>query len=315
MKSSQSGLCAAALIGVLGLALPVLASNNPLAGAMGNLRWGMRDHDVKSALKSEFADKNKLAGLEASYVEFDGSPSQWDKTPLAEEYTHRNDEAMMTVEDKDGSRNYYFFIGGELWKWVKVYPASAFASRDFSGFSSAIQRRFGKGRMKQGEVNAGSGRAYKFIEYVDRNTRVRAVDKLKQQGGFALVFESMGTVRTLSALRSNSPRRGASARAMTESEPDESSAKQKPAAKRDSGDDSAPSPTTAASNAGKSRSIFAEPGQDDGAKEEANRKPRAQANARKGQARSDDRPKPDKQQRNLDKLLGDDDDDPLLGLP
>jgi hypothetical protein len=303
MKRSQTRMWAAALLGVAVLAEPVLASNNPLVGAMGNVRWGMRDRDVKSALKGEFSDKGKLTGLEKSYVEFDGQPTPWDTTPLAEEYTHGNNEAMMTVEDDEGVKNYFFFIGGELWKWVKLYPPSAFGARDFNGFAHAIERRFGKGHQKKGEINVGSGKAYRFVEYVDRNTRVRAVDKSKQQGKYALVFESLGTVRSLASLRANS-RPGSSARAMTGDESQPAGGK---------ADEAAPDPVASPLNTGaatKSRSIFASEGKNEGAA-----KARAPATAKKAPPRAEERSRPDKQTRSLDKLLGSDDDDPLTGLP
>jgi hypothetical protein len=314
MKCSQPCLWATVLLSAIVVVQPAFASNNPLAGAMGNLRWGMRNRDVKSALKSELNDKSKLAGLEASYVEFDGTPSQWDKTPLSEEYTHGNDEAMMTVEGDDGARNYYFFIGGELWKWVKLYPAAAFGGRDFQRFSTAMERRFGKkGHSKSGEINPGSGKSYKFVEYMDRNTRVRAVDKLKDHGRYALVFESLGTVRSLAALRSNSPRR-ADGRADETSDTEESN-REKSIAKRAAARDEVASPVNASASSAKSRSIFSEQPDDEAGKEETARKPRPQANARKSAQRSDERPRPDRETRNLDRLLGADDDDPLLGLP
>lgn len=299
MKCSQPSLWTAAFLNLALLAQPALASNNPLAGAMGNVRWGMRNHDVKSALKGELSDKAKLAGLEKSYVEFDGSPTRWDNTPLAEEYTHGNDEAMMTVDDDEGVKNYFFFIGGELWKWVKVYPTTAFGARDFNGFSQAIEKRFGKGHAKKGEINTGSGKAYRFIEYIDRNTRVRAVDKTKQQGGYALVFESLGTVRSLASLRANS-RPGASAHAMTSG--DNANAKGD-----DQPKDVVASPLNGSGSASKGRSIFGA-----AAREDAKDKPRPQPSARNKPA---ERPRGDKQARSLDKLLGDDDNDPLTGLP
>jgi hypothetical protein len=329
MKCSQPSLWAAGVVGVaLIVSSTALASNNPLAGAMGNLRWGMRNHDVKSALRSELTDKSKLAGLEASYVEFDGHPTRWDNTGVAEEYTHGNDEAMMTVEHNDGTRNYYFFIGGELWKWVKLYPPSAVDGRDFAGFTGTIQRRFGKGHSKKGEVNSGSGKTYKFVEYVDRNTRVRAVDKAKEQGSYALMFESLDTVRSLATLRSNTPRPNATERAANDSAREEPPASQKAQSKHED-DDSVASPLAGSANS-KGRSIFSEGGDDDGksdskadkadskadVKDDTSRsKSRAQANARKAQQREDRAPRTDRQTRSLDRLLGADDDDPLLGLP
>ena len=194
MKRSHAALLLASLFASFGL--PAAAhANSTIAKSLGNLRWGMSQSELKTALKGKV--KN------SSYAEFDGSRSRWDSTPVAEEYTHGNEEAMLSHTDADGSENYYFFISGELWKWVKYYPASSFGGRDFKGFAEKVRKRFGKGHEKQNEVNPGSGYSYKFLEYLDRNTRLRAVDKTERQGQYALVFEALDTVRSLSALRGN----------------------------------------------------------------------------------------------------------------
>jgi hypothetical protein len=313
MKRSYVGLLIAAV--AMSLAAPVAASGNPIAGAIGNLRWGMSSREVKTALKAKIKDKSSLQELEASFVEFDGRSTRWDSSPIAEEYTHGNEEAMLSYKDRDGSENYYFFIGGQLWKWVKLYPASAFGGHDFARFAGKVRDRFGSGHEKQGQVNPGSGQSYQFIEFLDRNTRLRAVDKTQKQSQYALMFEAMDTVRTLSSLRSNTIRRAtakhssavASAPAPARSEPPASST---PRFQKSNG--------AVASNSGggnkNKKSIFSdEQQQDDSADDYNAKKQRVQAEAREKQRRAYDRGQEAKKGKILDDLAGMDDDDPISG--
>lgn len=157
MKRTSVGLLVVSLaVAIAAPAAAAPAKANSIAGVMGNLRWGMNERDVKTALRPRIKDKSALSALESSYVEFTGS-TRWDRTPVAEEYTSGNEESMLGYKDADGSENYYFFIGGQLWKWVKYYPASAFGGSDFEKFSS---------RSKPVSVRASAKRP--------RSTRARA---------------------------------------------------------------------------------------------------------------------------------------------
>ena len=319
MTRSHLGLLVVGVAGLL-FGLPDSASaNSSLAKALGNVRWGMSQSELRSALKGKLKDKAR--DFENSTVEFDGKKTRWDSSPVAEEYTHGNEEAMMTYKDADGSDNYYFFIGGELWKWVKVYPSASFGGRDFAKFSKKVEGRFGKGREKQAEVNPGSGYSYKFIEYLDRESRLRAVDKTESQGQFALVFESMGTVRSLSALRSSTIRRATNKKAAAvakapRGEEDEEAieapkAKAGKAAPARNGQQSGF--TLAAAKKG---SIFGgdSQGADSDQGEYEARKERVQAQDRDRQKRAHQRAEDSKKGKTLDELAGMDDDDPLAGV-
>lgn len=315
MKRAHAGLLLVSLAAAL-LGLPAAAQANAIAKSLGNLRWGMNQSDLKTALKGK--------GKTATLAEFDGSRSRWDSAPVAEEYTHGNEEAMLSYKDSDGSENYYFFIGGELWKWVKYYPASAFGGRDFDGFAAKVRKRFGKGHEKEAEVNPGSGYRYKFLEYLDRNTRLRAVDKTERQGQYALVFEAMDTVRSLSALRSNTIRRATNKKAAMakaapreEEEEDEDEAEEAPRnsrAKEPSRSSSSSRPTfTLASS--KKKSIFADEQQDgESSSEYEARKRRVQDQAQQTQRKQHERNEDEKKGKILDELAGVDDDDPISGM-
>lgn len=313
MKRAHAGLLLVSLAAAL-LGLPAAAQANAIAKSLGNLRWGMNQSDLKTALKGK--------GKTATLAEFDGSRSRWDGTPVAEEYTHGNEEAMLSYKDSDGSENYYFFIGGELWKWVKYYPASAFGGRDFDGFAAKVRKRFGKGHEKEAEVNPGSGYRYKFLEYLDRNTRLRAVDKTERQGQYALVFEAMDTVRSLSALRSNTIRRAtnkkaAMAKAAPREEEEEDEAEEAPRNSRakEPSRSSSPSRPTFTLASSKKKSIFADEQQDgESSSEYEARKRRVQDQAQQTQRKQHERNEDEKKGKILDELAGVDDDDPISGM-
>ena len=218
---------------------------------------------------------------------------------------------MMTYKDADGSDNYYFFIGGELWKWVKVYPTASFRG----GFANAVKKKFGKGYDKNGEVNSGSGAVYDFVEYIDRDTRLRAVDKSSEGQRYVLMFESMATARSIASLRSDTIRRGT---------PAKKAAVAKRKVVEDDEDDEeevtrAPSPVSApgtlASKAGKGRKSIMQNEQHDETAEEYNaRKQRIMQAERDQQKRVHARGEEAKKGKILDELAGIDDDDPMSGM-
>lgn len=308
MKRTQLALLVVSFAALLNLPGMAQARGSSIAKSLGNLRWGMSEMELRTALKAKLKDKSQLRALESSRVLFDGSRTRWDNSPVAEDYTHGNDESMLTYSGDDGSENYYFFIGDELWKWVKLYPASTFG-RDYKGFSSKVQRRFGKGYEKNGEVNPGTGFRYKFLEFLDRNTRLRAVDKTDSQGKYALVFESMEIVRSISALRSNTIRRAQNKAALAKAERG-----QERESPRAAEADSDPRRTFTLSSS-KKRSIFADEQQrgESSAAYEA-RKQRTIEQQRAKQRRQHERAQDAKKGKTLDELAGVDDDDPIAGM-
>jgi len=288
------------------------AAPSPIAKALGNLRWGMSESEVKGALKA----KTDARALAQSHVDFNGARTRHDGSIVGEEYTHGNEESMLTFKDSSAD-NYLFFIGDELWKWVKVYPAAAFKGN----FADSVKKKFGKGYEKQGEVNPGSGASYSYVEFLDRNTRLRAVDKSNEYRSVVLMFESMDTVRSLSSLRSNTIRRGTPPKKST------AVASKRPSSSDDDGDDDrfssgrAPArmisaPAKSASNSSKKQSIFAGENQnhDETDAEYEARKARMKADARDKQQRTHERTQEAKKGKILDDLAEIDDSDPISGM-
>jgi hypothetical protein len=213
----------------LGLSLhsaPAAAQASKIATSLGDLRWGMSEHDVQTFVKRKIdekldedlkkassARKDKLRADakrakdqvdHGGIVRFEGSAGRWNSSVIAGEFRTGNEESMISYDD-GSSQNYYFFVGGHLWKWYKAFDTGNFGGGSFKSFQSSIEKKFGKGHAKSGELNPGQGKT-QWIEFVDRNSRLRAADNSKH-GVYALIFEEMATVRELAALRPSQPRR------------------------------------------------------------------------------------------------------------
>jgi hypothetical protein len=175
-----------------------------------------------------------------------------------------------------------------------------------------VQKKFGKGYAKKGEVNPGSGASYDFVEYIDRDTRLRAVDKSSAGQRYVLMFESMATARSITSLRSNTIRRGT---------PPKKTAVAKKQVVDDEDDDEevtrAPSPVSAPGTlAGRvnKKSITQDEPDEETAEEYNARKQRMQAESREQQKRLHQRNEEAKKGKILDELAGIDDDDPMSGM-
>jgi hypothetical protein len=220
---------------IVGLGLGIVAERasadaSPIATSMGDLRWGMSEREVAGYAKRELASeysaalsKTKDAGqqsklkndlkaaqseVDKSTFSFTGGKSRWDSSPIAGEFSYDNQESMMMSKDISGT-TYYFFLDGKLWKYVRILDKKA-AGGDFKKFSKYIEDKFGKGREKKGEVTPGQGDTH-WLEYLDRNSRMRAADDNGKRGGYAMIFEEMATVRQLASTRPQKPARLAGA--------------------------------------------------------------------------------------------------------
>jgi hypothetical protein len=303
------------------VASPVFAKGSSIAKSMGNLRWGMSDLDVTTLLEAKLKEhygprlkrakgaqleslkrevKEKLRALEKGPVEFDGKRSSWDGSSVGDEYTHGNRESMLVFDDGD-AKAYYFFMEGRLWKWVKTYPASAFGGSNFKKFEATLKKRFGNGHVKQGEYYRDMDQVYQWIEYLDRNTRLRAVDKTSNYGEYALVFEEMATVRDLAALRGNTTRKNKTRKAT--SAPSEEPRRAH-----------APATGTLSKSRKNQRSVFAEDRSTESDDEYEERKRRVLADKKAKQRRLYERKEDAKKGKVLDDLAGIDDSDPLSGM-
>jgi hypothetical protein len=298
------------------LAGRVSAEASKIAVSMGDLRWGLSESEVSSFVRRKLEerynaqiqkthDASKQAQLRSEMkraladvrvTEFTGSSSRWDRSPIAGEFTYGNGESMLFAKD-DTSENYYFFLSGRLWKWYKALDKGTFNHGDFKKFSESIENKFGKGRLKKGELAPGQGEG-QWLEFMDRNSRMRAADNSKR-GVFALIFEEMSTVRELASSRPSKPSRLAGA-----SDDDESQIKSTVKSQPSGGDD------RQVAKASTKRSVFGNERHEETESEYQSRKQKASDH----QVRAHERKEEQKKGEVLKQLDAVNDADPLGGL-
>ncbi len=205
--------------------------------SLADVKWGMSKEEVEKVfiekIKAKYKPliaktkdaveedrlrqvaKQELARIREGYVQFDGKTTGWDVSFLKGEFSQNNDEAMLVVRDEN-SQNFYFFIEGKLWKWYKAFDASVFPANNFGTFAGAVQRRFGDAKEAKGELRKGAGER-QWLEWQDKQTRLRAVDETDFYGFYSLVFESKDTLGNLAKLRTNDDDKGDKRHALVES--------------------------------------------------------------------------------------------------
>ena len=209
-----------------------------IAESLGDVHWGMSKDELTQKLLDKVKEKyrpllaktkdavkedqlrqqgrQEVDAIRKGYYEFDGRPSNWDVSFLKGEYSQGNDEAMLVSKDQN-SQNYYFFIGGKLWKWYKAFDAAVFPVDNFAAFAGAVQHKFGPGKEAQGEIRPGEA-ARHWVEWQDKQTRLKAVDQTDFYGFYCLVFEEKATTDNLARLRTHTNTQGGDKRhAMVES--------------------------------------------------------------------------------------------------
>lgn len=191
--------------------------------AFGELKFGMSKKDVIEHFVKQIRERYKkplakapgaieedrlrrtmnveIRKLHNSVTKFDGNKSGWDVSFLSGEFTHRNGEEMIVVEDKT-SKNYYFFINDKLWKWYNAFKSEVFEGRPFEDFAAALEARYGKAARKKGQLE-GKAEERQWLEWQGKETRVRAIDENAFYGFYCLVFEDLATLRQLPTLRTN----------------------------------------------------------------------------------------------------------------
>ena len=171
-----------------------------------------RDALQEDALRQRMADE--IRRLRESRYAFNGRASGHDSGFLRDEFTHNNGESMLRVRGEN-TEDFYFFIRGRLWKWYRAFDARVFEGADFAQFREALEGRFGASRLRRGQLHEAADER-EWIEWRDRETRLRAIDNTTFYGFYCLVFESRDTLRRLPQLRRNRPRRREGAHPLVE---------------------------------------------------------------------------------------------------
>jgi hypothetical protein len=194
-----------------------------ISAALGEVKWGMNEDTVLNVLiknvheryrpliaktkdaidddRLRVRERQDIDDIKKSLIRFEGQTTGWDLGFLRDEFTHHNGESMLVVKDSN-SQNFYFFIGGKLWKWYKAFESSAFSGKGGGEFAAAIERKFGQGKQTEGELYSGAEKR-QWIEWQDKKTRLRAIDQTSFYGFYCLVFEDKQTLETIASLRTN----------------------------------------------------------------------------------------------------------------
>jgi hypothetical protein len=213
---------------------PPAVADAPTVSSLANMRdgfkWGITHTDVLGAFNKQGglwdqdfdpllrkaqpgvqqqaieADRdNKKAALERSYIRF-VTPTGYDSTDIKNEYTYKNNEALMTVE-RQGKKRYFFFMGSEpgerLWKIYDEIPLVA--SGPLGGtFAEAVNRVQGTigvvGRVRPADPT--NGLDWTTVDWQDGTTHLRLVDRTRHHM-VGVVLEERATLNALPQLRSN----------------------------------------------------------------------------------------------------------------
>ncbi len=237
---AASTLAAGAMLAVSVVAAPPkggrAGSDAPTAETLGGLEknmkdvhWGMTHDEVNEAYNKpgglfdqEYAPQlvreqpgvaqqqleadrdNRKVNLERSYTRFLDSPTGYDNTPLKNEFTYRNDEALQTVF-KEGRRRYFFYIKDHFWKMMDEMPLRADGPLG-STFQDAVTKLNAAigvpARIRPADTSQGLDRT--TADWQDRTTHVRALDR-SGENIVAIVLEDKSTLTSLGALRTAKP--------------------------------------------------------------------------------------------------------------
>jgi hypothetical protein len=203
-------------------------NTDKIAESMGDVKWGVSRDDLSKYFLDKVKEKyrpllgktkdpveedrlrqqakNEVEAIRKGTVDFDGRATGWDVSFIKNEFTQGNGESMLVVRDAN-SQNFYFFIEGKLWKWYKAFDAAVFPAGNFDVFAGSVQRRFGPAKSVSGELRPGEGQL-RWLEWQDKQSRLRAVDETAFYGFYCLVFEQKSTVDNLAKLRTHSSDKG-----------------------------------------------------------------------------------------------------------
>ncbi len=196
-------------------------AQSALERSMGDIQWGWTPKQVyrhlKAGIEEQYREpiaettdaieedriRHRMAeetrAIRDSYFEFDGTPSAYDSGYLKGEFTHENGESLLRVRTKN-AQDYFFFIGERLWKRYRAFDSSVFEGATFAQFGKALQKRYGRAKVRKG-VSGGS--PTEWYEWREPRIVARAVDNNEFYGFYCLILEDPKTVARLGKLRTN----------------------------------------------------------------------------------------------------------------
>jgi hypothetical protein len=152
--------------------------------------------------KVETERDTRKANFERSFSVFGDTPSGYDVTPLHNEYTYKNEEAIQRVF-KDGKNRSFFYIKDKLWKIYDEVPLKADGpfGETYKDAITKLNALLGApGRTRAPNPSEGLDRTE--TDWQDGSSHLRADDRSNEHL-IGLVLEDKRTLANLGMLRSH----------------------------------------------------------------------------------------------------------------
>lgn len=196
-----------------------------LLPATANLKWGLSVKDTAKAidgmLDAEFKPiyqatspgiamktldsqlREEKSAFRRSRIDFGLLPVALDSTPLAKEYSYRNNESLLKL-DRKGEIRYFFFIQDRLWKIIDEINLEK-----KNPYGKTLQ----DAAVKLSTTYGAAGRVVPpnpdkqiyatTIDWKDATTHVRLIER--GETAIAIVYEDNATLDNIDTLRANKP--------------------------------------------------------------------------------------------------------------
>jgi hypothetical protein len=147
--------------------------------------------------------REEKSSFRRSRIDFGLLPIALDSTPLAKEYSYRNNESLMKLERK-GETRYFFFIQDRLWKIIDEINLEKPNPYGKTLQDAAVKLSTLYGAA--GRVIAADPAKQIFsttVDWKDATTHVRLVERYET--AVAIVYEENSTLDNIDSLRANKP--------------------------------------------------------------------------------------------------------------
>jgi hypothetical protein len=222
---------------VAAVATEPAAATKAIAHGYAGVTWGKSSTDVIAAVNKiideDFRLKRKdvlpgprLTELEneqeeqkkafkRTLVTFGKTPTAWDSSSIAGEFTYDNKESLLELE-RNNKKTYFFFIQDKLWKIIeeRTYstkkaaeaaakdPKAAKLATDFDTLHTNLEAALGvKGRDQA--AAADKGRKVRELDWKDGTSHLRALDRGAKD--YSIAYVESATEAKLDTLRPNKP--------------------------------------------------------------------------------------------------------------
>ena len=199
------------------------ASERSMGELAGKFKWGMTEDEVWKVIETTIHEhykelipketdlskqddlrKKELDEVQKtrdSLVKFDGKKSGWDVSIIDKEFQQRNDEAMITMWEKD-QRRFLFFWNGKLYKQFIAFDSARFKDKSFEDFVGILEGRYGKSETKFAQMKTKDEVVVDHVQWPGTGEyALQAVDQSGFYGNYCLRLYSPKVAAELDKVR------------------------------------------------------------------------------------------------------------------